>query len=149
METRQKATEEHLKKMDKDLSNLGLDYYTLSSKTDSSNKVLKSMYCKQDRVEELLQDMNSKYESIVAMMARLNMAQNDQRNNQVEGVNSGTEVQNTDLGHRSNSNQRGLGERITYAKLPKLNFPMFGGDNLREWVKKSNKYFQLPKRLKN
>ncbi|KAL2455652.1 Uncharacterized protein Adt_14045 [Abeliophyllum distichum] len=77
------------------------------------------------------------------MMARLNVAQNDQRNKQVDGASSGTEVHNTNFGHRSNSNQRGLGEGKAYTKLTKINFLFFEGDNLSEWVRKSNKYFQL------
>ncbi|KAL2490988.1 Potassium transporter 7 [Abeliophyllum distichum] len=94
-------------------------------KMESSDKVLKSMCCKQDRMEDLLQDINTKYESLVAMMARMNVAQNDQRNKQVEGASSGTEVQDSDMGIRNGPNQRGFNEGRGYTKLPKIDFPKF------------------------
>ncbi|KAL2472167.1 Uncharacterized protein Adt_40303 [Abeliophyllum distichum] len=135
MDTRQKVTVEHLRKIDKDLSDLGLAYSTLNGKIDSSDKILKSMCCKQDKMEELMQDMNSKYESLVAMMAILNVTQNEQKKNkQVERRSSKTEMSSGDMGNKKFFN---------CTKLPKIDFPIFGGENPREWVRKANKYFQL------
>ncbi|KAL2505826.1 Uncharacterized protein Adt_21447 [Abeliophyllum distichum] len=68
METQQEAIEDHHRKIEKDISDLGLAYSTLFGKIDSSYKTLKNMCYKQDRMDELMQDMNSKYESIVAII---------------------------------------------------------------------------------
>ncbi|KAL2527599.1 Uncharacterized protein Adt_12653 [Abeliophyllum distichum] len=119
MDTRQKATEEHLRKIDRDFSDLGLAYSPLNGK-------IKRMCCKQDRIEELMQDMNSKYESLVAMMSRLNATQNEQRNKQVEGGSSGTAISSGDLGNRNHNSNRGYGEQRNHTKLPKIDFPIFG-----------------------
>ncbi|KAL2526310.1 Uncharacterized protein Adt_11364 [Abeliophyllum distichum] len=108
---------------------------------DSSDKFLENLCCKQDRVEDLLQDINSKYESLVAMMARMNVNQNDQRNKQVEGASSGTEIQGNEVDIINVPNQRGFNEGSATLNYPRLIFLIFGGNNPREWVRKSNKYF--------
>ncbi|KAL2506516.1 Uncharacterized protein Adt_22137 [Abeliophyllum distichum] len=58
-------------------------------------------------------------------------------------VISGTEVGSGDLENRNTNNHRECGEGRAYTKLSKIDFPVFGGGNPREWVKKANKYFQL------
>ncbi|KAL2497856.1 Uncharacterized protein Adt_23406 [Abeliophyllum distichum] len=132
METRQEATKDHLRKKEKDISDLGLAYSTLSSKIDSSYKNMKTMCCKQDRMEELMQNMNSKYESIVAMLARLNVIQNKQ----VEGHNTIFALEDSMLTGRFGgyNRSRGNGNDISLNhKLPKIDFPQFGGENPRDY----------------
>ncbi|KAL2480758.1 Uncharacterized protein Adt_33724 [Abeliophyllum distichum] len=150
MDTRQKATEEHLRKIDKDLSDLGLAYSTLNGKIDSSDKVLKSMCCKQEKMEHYMQEMNEKYDSIIAMLAKLSVS----RDKQPEVISSGSSQEGNDsvmrTGGDGRMNRGGYDVKMN-TKVPKIDFPQFGGENPMEWVRKANEYFQLhliPEELK-
>ncbi|KAL2476013.1 Uncharacterized protein Adt_36749 [Abeliophyllum distichum] len=53
-------------------------------------------------------------------------------------------------GGDNRSGRNGNDIRLNY-KLPKIDFPQFGGENPRQWARKANKYFQLhliPEELK-
>ncbi|KAL2506908.1 Uncharacterized protein Adt_22529 [Abeliophyllum distichum] len=150
MDTRQKATEEHLRKIDKNLSDLGLAYSTLNGKIDSSDKVLKSMCCKQEKMEHYMQEMNKKYDSIIAMLAKLSVS----RDKQPEVISSGSSQEGNDsvmrTGGEGRMNRGGYDVKMNM-KVPKIDFPQFGGENPKEWVRKANEYFQLhliPEELK-
>ncbi|KAL2527323.1 Uncharacterized protein Adt_12377 [Abeliophyllum distichum] len=128
MESRQKATEEHLRKMDKDLNDLGLAYSTLTGKIDSSDKVIKSLtWLKMTRGISRLRLL------VVGLSGLYNSS----------SLWRGDHSPDTDMEIRNIPNQIGFNERMGYTKLPKIDFPVFGGNNPREWVRKSNKYFQL------
>ncbi|KAL2504958.1 Uncharacterized protein Adt_20579 [Abeliophyllum distichum] len=94
--------------------------------------------------------MNEKYESIVAILAKMSAS----KDKQIEGANSSSNYKGLNVSMRSGGDGR-MG-RGTYdvrmkTKLPEIYFPWFGGENPREWVRKANKYFQIhqiPEELK-
>ncbi|KAL2516989.1 Uncharacterized protein Adt_13236 [Abeliophyllum distichum] len=94
--------------------------------------------------------MNEKYESIVAMLAKMSMS----KDKQVEGLNVRSTSEGSMLAGRSggdNRSERNGNDTMMNHKVPKIDFPQFGRENLREWVRKTNKYFQLhqiPEELK-
>ncbi|KAL2492467.1 Uncharacterized protein Adt_28095 [Abeliophyllum distichum] len=95
--------------------------------------------------------MNDKYESIVAMFAKISMSKDKQvegsmsKDKQVEGLHLGSAEESVlggRFGGETRSGRNGNDARMNH-KLPKIDFPQFCGESLREWVRKANKYFQL------
>ncbi|CAA2976825.1 Hypothetical predicted protein [Olea europaea subsp. europaea] len=84
-ETRSKSNEEHLKKLDKEISDLGMAF-------KSSDQILKVVYTKQDRMVHLMGEMNSKYESIVSMLAHMNGGKVGHKEKQVEGYSTSSQT---------------------------------------------------------
>ncbi|KAL2470648.1 Uncharacterized protein Adt_38784 [Abeliophyllum distichum] len=144
-ETRSKTHEEHLCKMDKEIGDLSAAYKALSSKVESSDLTLKVLCNRQERVENIMTEMNQKYESLVAMMAQINGGRNDTKEKQAES-SVPQNVSRRDMGsHRlgvaPNIHVREEGRMNT--RIPKINFPYFSGEGAREWLRKARKYFQL------
>ncbi|KAL2524543.1 Uncharacterized protein Adt_09597 [Abeliophyllum distichum] len=148
METRLKANEEGWKRVDKEINDLGAAYSTVAGKVDSTEKLLKAMSTKHDNY---MLKMNDKYESIVAMLAKMSMSKDKQvegsmsKDKQVEGLHSGSAEGSVLEGRFGGENRTGRNgnDTILNHKLRKIDFPQFCGENPREWVRKDNKYFQL------
>ncbi|KAL2492442.1 Uncharacterized protein Adt_28070 [Abeliophyllum distichum] len=156
METRLKAHEEGWKRVEKEINDLGAAYTTVAGMVDSAEKLLRTLSTKHDNY---MLEMNDKYESIVAMFAKISMSKDKQvegsmsKDKQVEGLHLGSAEESV-LGGRFGGETRpgknGNDARMNH-KLPKIDFPQFCGESLREWVRKSNKYLQLhqvPEELK-
>ncbi|KAL2493036.1 Uncharacterized protein Adt_28664 [Abeliophyllum distichum] len=71
-ETRSKSNEKHLKKLDREVSDLGVAF-------KSSDQTFKVVCTKQERMEQLMLDMNRKYESVVSMLAQMSGSKRDQK----------------------------------------------------------------------
>ncbi|KAL2510534.1 Uncharacterized protein Adt_16134 [Abeliophyllum distichum] len=137
METRLKTNEEGWKRVDKEINDLGAAYSTIAGKVDSSEKLLKAMSTKHDNY---MLEMNDKYESIVAMLAKMSMSKDKHvegsmsKDKQVEGPHLGS-AEGSVLGGRFGGETRpgrnGNDARMNH-KLPKIDFPQFGGENPRE-----------------
>ncbi|CAA2956652.1 Hypothetical predicted protein [Olea europaea subsp. europaea] len=65
MNTRSKTLEEQVKRIKKELGDL-------SVVCQITNQAMKHLYSRQDKLESLMMEMNSKYENIVGMMAKMN-----------------------------------------------------------------------------
>lgn len=61
-ERRSKSNEEHLKWLDKEVADLGLA-------CKSTDQTLKLLCGRQDRMEQMMGEMNKKYETIVTILA--------------------------------------------------------------------------------
>ncbi|KAL2540199.1 Uncharacterized protein Adt_01177 [Abeliophyllum distichum] len=83
-ETRSKTHEEHLRKMDKKMGDLNAAYKAVSSKVESSDLTLKVLCNRQEKLENLMSDMNHKYETLVAMMAQLNGSRSEAKDKQAD-----------------------------------------------------------------
>lgn len=90
--------------------------------------MLKVVCTKQDRMEKLMGEMNSKYENIVSMLAQMSSSKGDPKDKQVEV--SGTPTQNSSGNlqgsDRLSGHTSGLRETKMGTKLPKVDFPYFG-----------------------
>lgn len=64
-ETQSKSNEDHLKWLDKEVTNLRVALKSLG-------QMLKVLSTKHDRLEEMIGEMNQKYESIIIMLAQMN-----------------------------------------------------------------------------
>ncbi|KAL2492925.1 Uncharacterized protein Adt_28553 [Abeliophyllum distichum] len=62
-ETRSKVQEEHLKKIDRELGELSAAYRTVINKVDSSDLTLKALGNRQEKIENIVTDINQKYET--------------------------------------------------------------------------------------
>ncbi|KAL2526007.1 Uncharacterized protein Adt_11061 [Abeliophyllum distichum] len=142
MDTRQKTNEDHWKRLEKDVGDLSTAFTALSGKADSSDKILKTLCGKQEKIESYMHEMNDKYDSIVAMLAKLSMS----KDKQPEGTSSGSSQEGNESIMRVGGERRmnrGPHDVRLNTKLPKIDFPQFGGENPTEWVRKANKYFQI------
>ncbi|KAL2486237.1 Uncharacterized protein Adt_30993 [Abeliophyllum distichum] len=141
-ETRSKTHEEHLHKMDKEMGDLSAAYKAVSSKVESSDLTLKVFL---SRVENILTEVNQKYESLVAMIAQISGVKNDTKEKQAESFVphnvSGPSMGSHRLGAAPNKHVRKEGRMNT--RIPKIDFPYFSGERPREWLRKARKYFQL------
>ncbi|KAL2532583.1 Uncharacterized protein Adt_05934 [Abeliophyllum distichum] len=101
-------------------------------------------------MEHYMQEMNEKYDSIIVMLAKLSVS----RDKQLEVISSGSSQEGNDSVMRTGGEwrmNRGEYDVKMNTKVPKIDFPQFGGENPREWVRKANEYFQLhliPEELK-
>ncbi|KAL2461772.1 Uncharacterized protein Adt_45192 [Abeliophyllum distichum] len=148
METRLKASEESWKRVDKEINDLGAAYTTVASKVDSTEKRLRALSTKHDNY---MLEMNDKYESIVAMLAKMSMSKDKQvegivsKDKQVKGLHVGSaegSVLGGRFGGEIRTGKNGNDTRLNH-KLLKIDFPQLCGENLREWMRKANKDFQL------
>ncbi|KAL2458013.1 Uncharacterized protein Adt_46101 [Abeliophyllum distichum] len=148
METKLKASEESWKRVDKEINNLGAAYTTVAGKVDSTEKLLRALSTKHDNY---MLEMNDKYESIVAMLAKMSMSKDKQvegtvsKDKQVEELPVGSaegSVLGGRFGGEIRTGKNGNDTRLNH-KLLKIDFPQLCGENLREWMRKANKYFQL------
>ena len=92
---------------------------------------------RQESTEKTIKNLDQKYESMKSMMAQM-MAKLNDKERIKEGSNSGGNQKLDVVKGKSEKTERKGG-----ARLPKLDFPMFDGDNPREWVRRANKYFQI------
>ncbi|KAL2542978.1 Uncharacterized protein Adt_03956 [Abeliophyllum distichum] len=137
-ETRSKSNEEHLKKLDREVSDLGMAI-------KSSDQTLKAVCTKQERMEQLMMHMNGKYESIVSMLAQMSGNKLDQKEKRAIGIatpHTGSRVLEFEPG-KTSAPVYERGENRMNTKLPKIDFPYFSGEGPREWLRKARKYFQI------
>ncbi|KAL2497142.1 hypothetical protein Adt_22692 [Abeliophyllum distichum] len=131
METRQKANEEGWKKLDKDINDPGSAYTAVAGKVGSSEKILKTLSNKQEKIEHYMQEMNEKYEYIVVMLAKMSMS----KVKQVQELNVGSTSEGSMWAGRSSGDNRtgrnGNDIRMNH-KLPKIDLSQFCGENPRE-----------------
>ncbi|KAL2460887.1 Uncharacterized protein Adt_44307 [Abeliophyllum distichum] len=146
-ETRSKTHEEHSRKVDKEIGDLSAAYKALSSKVESYDLTLKVLCNRQERVENILTEVNQKYESLVAMMAQISGVRNDTKEKQAKSSvpqnvsGPGPVMGSHRLGTATNNQVRDEGRMNT--RIPKIDFPYFSGEGPREWLRKARKYFQL------
>ncbi|KAL2492984.1 Uncharacterized protein Adt_28612 [Abeliophyllum distichum] len=96
-------------------------------------------------MEQLMMDMNGKYESIVSMLAQMSENKLDQKEKRAVGIttpHTGSRVLEFEPGNTSAPVEE-RGERRMNTKLPKIDFPYFSGEGPREWLRKARKYFQI------
>ncbi|KAL2505089.1 Uncharacterized protein Adt_20710 [Abeliophyllum distichum] len=143
--TRSKTHEEHLRKMDKKMGDLNAVYKAVSSKVESSDLTLKVLCNRQEKLENLMSDMNHKYETLVAMMAQLNGSRSEAKDKQADSSippsTFGSVLGYSRVGSTQPHQTRE--DNSVNVKLPKIDFPYFNGDGPRDWLIKANKYFQL------
>ncbi|KAL2527082.1 Uncharacterized protein Adt_12136 [Abeliophyllum distichum] len=118
---RSKSNEENLKKLEREVTDLGVAF-------KSSDQTLKGVCTKKEKMEQLIMDMNNKYESIVSMLAQMSASKGNQRDKQVEGTwtppQSSSGVR--DSGPGNNSGQiYGKYESKLSTKLHNIDFPYF------------------------
>ncbi|KAL2465935.1 Uncharacterized protein Adt_41786 [Abeliophyllum distichum] len=137
-ETRSKSNEKHLKKLDREVSDLGMAI-------KSSDQTLKAVCTKQERMEQLMMDMNGKYESIVSMLAQMSGNKLDQKEKRAIGIatpHTSSRVLEFEPGNTSAPVYE-KGKNRMNTKLPKIDFPYFSGEGPREWLRKTRKYFHI------
>ncbi|KAL2475270.1 Uncharacterized protein Adt_36006 [Abeliophyllum distichum] len=143
-EMRSKTHEEHSWKVDREMSDLSVAYRAIASKVESSDLTLKVLGNRRKKIENFMNDMNQKYEMLVAMMAQINGNRKELKYNQAQSF----APQAVFVGFGSNrvglphTNQARKDTRM-HTKLPKIDFSYFNGDGPKEWVMKARKYFQL------
>ncbi|KAL2465966.1 Uncharacterized protein Adt_41817 [Abeliophyllum distichum] len=147
IETRQKSSEDYWKRLDKDVSDLGIAFTLLFGRADSSEKTLKTLFGKQEKIENYMLEMNEKYDSIVAMLAKLSVS----KDKQFEGTNSGCSNEGGDVSIRSGG--EGRMSREIYdgrwnIKLPKIDFPHLEGKIPENWLEKLTSVFRSIKYLR-
>ncbi|KAL2532736.1 Uncharacterized protein Adt_06087 [Abeliophyllum distichum] len=121
-ETRSKTHEENSRKVDKEIGDLSAAYKALSSKVESSDLTLKVLCNRQERVENILTEEKQAESSVP---------------HNVSGPGMGSHR----LGTATNNQVRD--EERMNTRIPKIDFPYFIGEGLREWLRKARKYFQL------
>ncbi|KAL2526131.1 Uncharacterized protein Adt_11185 [Abeliophyllum distichum] len=143
-ETRSKAQEEHLKKIDREMGELSAAYRTVINKVESFDLTLKVLGNRQEKIENIVSDINQKYETLVAMMAQISGNMKEGKDKQAES--SAPQTRSGNFG----SNRMGTpqinqakDDNGNHTKMPKFDFPYFNGEGPREWVRKVRKYFQL------
>ncbi|KAL2487028.1 Uncharacterized protein Adt_31784 [Abeliophyllum distichum] len=134
METRQRANDDQWKRLDKDVGDLGAAVTLSSDKVESLEKLLKTLCGKQEKIGNYMHEMNDKYDSIVAMLAKLSVS----KDKQVEEINIGTNYEGESITGRNDGgegrmNQGGYAIKMN-TKLPKIELPQFGGENPRGWA---------------
>ncbi|XP_027086384.1 uncharacterized protein [Coffea arabica] len=123
--------------MRKDLTELGSAMRTFANKNDGLEQAVRAMEHRQESTEKTIKNLDQKYESMVNMMAQM-MAKLTDKEKGEEGSSSGG-YQKLDLVSKKPEKAENRGGN----RLPKLDFPVFDGENLREWVRRANKYFQI------
>ncbi|XP_027083531.2 uncharacterized protein [Coffea arabica] len=123
--------------MRKDLTELGSVMRTFANKNDGIEQAMRAMEHRQESTEKTIKNLDQKYESMMNMMARM-MAKLSDKEKGEEGSSSGG-YQRLDLVSKKPEKIEGRGGN----RLPKLDFPVFDGENPREWVRGANKYFQI------
>ncbi|KAL2461714.1 Uncharacterized protein Adt_45134 [Abeliophyllum distichum] len=73
----EQSNEEHLQKVDKEMENLNLTVRVVTSKVDSCDLTLKVLCNRQEKMENIMSDMNQNYETLVAMMAQISGDRNE------------------------------------------------------------------------
>ncbi|XP_022855635.1 uncharacterized protein LOC111376862 [Olea europaea var. sylvestris] len=145
MDTRAKVVEEHLKKFNRKVENLGKTIHEMGNKMETSDQTLKALCNKQDCMEMMMGELNSKHESLAAMMAQMMGEKVESRDKQK--IDALVQIYNDEglltphLGFASGSNTNG--GKMRGIKHPKIDFPYFSGEGLREWLRKARKYFQI------
>lgn len=76
-ETRSKSNEEHLKRLDKEISDLGVVFKT-------NEQVLQDVCTRQDQTEQMMGEIKATQESTVLMLAQLTGSKADGKEGQVE-----------------------------------------------------------------
>ncbi|CAA3010704.1 Hypothetical predicted protein [Olea europaea subsp. europaea] len=137
-ETRSKMNEEHLKRLDKEIADLGVVFKT-------NDQLLQALCTRQDRMEQMMGEMKANPESMVLMLAQLAGNRADYKEKQVEGYGLSSLASGDNLkGNETKSGNFNRNKEMRMAtKLPKIDFPYFSGEGPREWLRKANKYFQI------
>lgn len=99
-------------------------------------------------MEVLMGEMDSKYESILSMMARMSGQKGEPKEKQQ--IRSFIPIAFSEghltprgwatMRHSSSAEKGKIKEAI---KLPKIDFPYFNEERPREWITKARKYFQI------
>ncbi|XP_022868683.1 uncharacterized protein LOC111388226 isoform X1 [Olea europaea var. sylvestris] len=126
---------------------------------NSWDQMLKGFSSRQDRMEQLMKEMNRKNELIISMLTKMVEAKSifkDQSNHYKCSVVDRDEMAVSDIGDLE------LGKKSSEGQVHELNgdmgvvatqsveavyFPHFGGEGLREWLREAMKYFQLNQTL--
>ena len=129
-----KTQEEALRR---ELTELGSVVRTFANKNDGVEQSVRAMEHKQESTDRAIKNLDQKYEGMMNMMAQI-MAKLNDKGKEVEGGSSGSE---TRIAIATDTTER-VGSKGG-ARLPKMDFPAFDGNNPREWVRRANKYFQI------
>ncbi|XP_027170262.1 uncharacterized protein LOC113770100 [Coffea eugenioides] len=127
----------------REIMELGSVVKTFTNKNEGMEQAIRSMEFRQDATEKLLKGIDQKYEGMMNMMAQLMSKVND-RGKEQEGSSSSKEVTQSE-GSKLGPQREVSGRREfrNVHKLPKMDLPVFDGDNPREWIRKANKYFKI------
>ncbi|KAL2526989.1 Uncharacterized protein Adt_12043 [Abeliophyllum distichum] len=117
--TRSKVQEEHLKKINREMGELSASYRTVINKIDSSDLTLKVLENRQEKIDNIVTDINKKYETLVAMMAHISGNMKESKDKQAESF--APHIRSGDFGSN----------RVGTPQGP------------REWVRKARKYFHI------
>ncbi|KAL2471521.1 Uncharacterized protein Adt_39657 [Abeliophyllum distichum] len=115
IETRSKAYKEHLHKVDREMGDMNVAFRAVTSKT------------------------------LVAMMAQMSGGRNEAKDKHTENsipqaISEGGLGSNRFGSSHTNLVREDIRLNI---KLPKIDFPYYNGEESKEWLRKTVKYFQL------
>nr|XP_027118736.1 uncharacterized protein LOC113735978 [Coffea arabica] len=118
----------------------GQDFF---QQNDGMEQAIRTMEFRQDATEKLLKGLDQKYEGMMNMMAQL-MAKVSDRGKELEGSSSakGKDRPNESRMDLQKETVSKRDNRIG-GRLPKIDLPIFEGNNPREWIRKANKYFKI------
>ena len=127
----------------RDVVELGSVVRTFTNKNEGMEQAIRTMEFRQDATEKLLEGLDQKYEGMMNMMAQL-MAKVIDREKELEGSSSSKgEARPNESRMESQKEAVSKREARTSGRLPKMDLPIFDGDNPREWIRKANKYFKI------
>lgn len=144
--------------MEKELKDLSVVYQSI-------DQVVKHLCSRQDKLKNLMIEMNNKYKNIVSMMAKFNgrTLQSESGNYSNQGIDKGIQIEghrtpvltgegvlNTGIGKSSTQGNVKMEYKMNI-KIPKIDYPYFRGEGPRKWLRKAKKYFQIhqvPKEMK-
>ncbi|XP_027155252.1 uncharacterized protein LOC113755447 [Coffea eugenioides] len=127
----------------RDVVELGSVVRTFTNKNKGMEQAIRTMEFRQDATEKLLKGLDQKYERMMNMMAQL-MAKVSDHEKVVEGSSiSNGEARPNESRMESQKEAVSKREARTSGRLPKMDLPIFYGDNPREWIRKANKYFKI------
>ncbi|XP_071924950.1 uncharacterized protein [Coffea arabica] len=122
---------------------LGSVVRTFTNKSEGVEQAMRTMEFRQDATEKLLKGLDQKYEGLMNMMAQL-VAKISDQGKEPEGSSSSKKEDRSNESRMEPPKEAGSRrETRVHGRLPKMDLPIFDGDNPREWIRKANKYFKL------
>ena len=116
---------------------MGSAMRTFTNKNNGLEQAVRAMEHRQESTERAIKNLDQKYEGMMNMMAQI-MAKLNDKWNKVEGSSPGNDKKIDMITGNVEKIEGKWG-----ARLPTMDFPMFDGDNPKEWVRRANKYFQI------
>ncbi|KAL2505460.1 Uncharacterized protein Adt_21081 [Abeliophyllum distichum] len=130
--------------MDREMGELSAAYRIVINMVDSSDLTLKVLGNRQEKIENIMTDINQKYETLVVMMAQISGNMKEGKDKQAES--SAPQTRSGNFGsNRVGTPQinQARDDNRHHTKMPKIDFSYSNGEGPREWVRKARKYFQL------